>query len=236
MRVFIFAITMLWTFPVLAQENLPAACKLLSDYNNVVYQPGVDVDGNPVVPADINASPMGDVLNIIKAPLEFDLAQRIAGLNIDGVRQGFNADASSLGTLDIHQNGKVMYNGQDITRPMMTICAKSHKDVKIEVIETVTEPEAPRAPVFDTPVLEVEAPKIDMPQSDFVELPNALAVTQESALEMSAVSAPIVEQVKRPEVSVPLEPKLPLIGIPKGESQTDQSDLIQGQDYRDYNE
>ena len=223
---------------VFAQENLPAACKLLSDQHNVVYQPGVDVDGNAVVPADINAAPMGGVLDVVKVPLEFDLAQRISGLNIDGVRQGFNSDSSSLGMIEIHQTGKVIYNGQDITRPMMNICAKSHKEVSVEMVD-VDIPEAPQAPEFEMQKIDMpdmNVPKITLPKSDFVQLPNALAVTQESALEMPAVSAPIVEKVAVPIVSNPAEPKLPLVGTPKGKQQVAQSDIINGQDFRNYNE
>ena len=230
---FMFMIT-----PAIAQENLPAACKLLSDHHNVVYQPGVDVDGNAVVPADINAAPMGGVLDVVKVPLEFDLAQRISGLNIDGVRQGFNSDSSSLGMIEIHQTGKVIYNGQDITRPMMNICAKSHKEVSVEMVE-VDMPEAPQASEFEmlkVDMPDMNVPKIILPKSDFVQLPNALAVTQESALEMPAVSAPIVEEVAVPIVSNPAEPKLPLVGTPKGEQHVAQSDIINGQDFRNYNE
>jgi hypothetical protein len=242
MRVLLFVLTLCVLLPSqgFAQDNLPAACKLLSEHNDVAYQPGVDVDGNAVVPADLNTNFMGGVLNIIKVPLEFDLAQRIAGLNINGVRQGLVDNSSSLGVLEFHQTGKVMYNGQDITRPMMNLCAKSHREVSVEETKVDT-PETPAAPEFEMPNMEVAPPKIEMPKSDLVEgssprLPNALAVTSEEAIQRPAVSAPIVEKVATPKISQPAEPKLPLVGTPKGEQQVAQSDIIQGQDFRDYNE
>jgi len=206
MRLFLL-MAALWAFPAMAQERMPAACKLIPDANNVVYKPGIDVDGNAVVPADLNSNPMGGMLNIIKVPLEFDLAQRISGLNIDGVNM-----ESSLGMIEIHQNGKIMYNDQDITKPVMTLCAKSHKEVSVEVIEAIA-PVAPQAP-------ELKAP---LPQAPTIEIPNNLAVTKEQAIE-------------RPSVSEPAEPKLPLIGTPKATPQVAQSDILQGQDHRNYNE
>ena len=225
-----------------AQEKLPDACKLIPDHNNVAYQPGVDVDGNAVVPADLDAGhQLGDILNVIKVPLEFDLAQRIGGLNT----QGIDLD-STLGMLEIHQNGRVLYNGQDITKPVMTICAKSHKEVTVEMVdvekpamaEKMTEkemmaPTKPMAPEFN------EAAMIKKPI-----LPSKLAIdSAEEALQMPAVSAPIVEAVKIPEVSQPDVVKQPLIAIPKTNTNktttniknVNDDSIIKGQDYRDYN-
>jgi len=231
----LFFVFMLIVTPVMAQENSPAACKLIPDKNNVVYQAGIDVNGNAVVPADLNAGhQMGDVLNVVKVPLEFDLAQRISGLNTQGV----DLDAA-LGMLEIHQSGKVVYNGQDITKPVMTICAKSHKEVNVEMVEAVDAvkpvkamaPKEPIAPQFN------EAAAIEKPL-----LPSKLTIdSAEEALIMPSVSAPIVEVVKEPTISVPDQVKQPLIATPDITKSTSniknaESDLLKGQDHRDYNE
>ena len=226
-----------------AQEKLPDACKLIPDHNNVAYQPGVDVDGNAVVPADLNAGhQLGDILNVVKVPLEFDLAQRIGGLNTQGV----DLD-TTLGMLEIHQSGRVLYNGQDITKPVMTICAKSHKEVTVDIVEVekpamaekmtekeVIVPTKPIAPEFN------EAAMIEK-----TVLPSKLAIdSAEEAFQMPAVSAPIVEAVEIPKVSQPDVIKQPLIGTPKIKNNETVSNIktanddgvIKGQDYRDYNE
>ena len=234
----LLAMTILMIDGAQAQESSPAACKLIPDKNNVVYQAGVDVDGNAVVPADLNANhQLGDILNVIKVPLEFDLAQRIGGLNTQGV----DLD-STLGMLEIHQNGRVLYNGQDITKPVMTICAKSHKEVTVEMVDVekpamidkeMVVPTKPMAPEFN------EAAMIEKPI-----LPSKLAIeSAEEALQMPAVSAPIVEAVKIPEVSQPDVVKQPLIAIPKTNTNktttniknVNDDNIIKGQDYRDYN-
>ncbi len=234
----LLAMTLTVTGGAQAQENSPAACKLIPDHNNVVYQAGVDVDGNAVVPADLNANhQLGDILNVIKVPLEFDLAQRIGGLSTQGV----DLDAT-LGMLEIHQNGKVLYNGQDITKPVMTICAKSHKEVTVEMVDVekpammeqeVMAPIKPIAPEFN------EAAMIEKPL-----LPSKLAIdSAEEALQMPAVSAPIVEAVEIPKVSQPDVVKKPLIGTPKINTNKTTTNIkklnddrvIKGQDYRDYN-
>ena len=234
----LLAMTILMIDGAQAQENSPAACKLIPDKNNVVYQAGVDVDGNAVVPADLNANhQLGDILNVVKVPLEFDLAQRIGGLNTQGV----DLD-TTLGMLEIHQSGRVLYNGQDITKPVMTICAKSHKEVTVEMVDVekpamidkeVMVPTKPIAPEFN------EAAMIEKPI-----LPSKLTIdSAEEAFQMPAVSAPIVEAVELPEISQPDVVKQPLIAIPKTNTNKTTTNIknanddgvIKGQDYRDYN-
>lgn len=101
-------------------------CKKLSVHktaNDVVYKPGVDVKGNAVVPADINSSPI-KVPEIIKIPLEADLAQRLQSL------EGTNIIGDApLGMIEIHQDGKVIYEGEDISSNSAIICGHSQRIV-----------------------------------------------------------------------------------------------------------
>ena len=176
-----------------------------------MYQPGVDVNGNPVVAADIEPEIAGDVINMIKVPLTANLAQRVAALQ----GMGFEAHAP-LGMLDVYENGQVKYQGEDWTKSANTLCGHSYKEVTVDLVE----PEAPVMPVME---------KMVKP------LPNKLAVASPAeAVEMPSVSAPIVEPVKLQKISVPSEPIRPLIGTPKVKqaSTDDSADVIIGEDFR----
>ncbi len=113
--------------PALAQpieSSIPPECRLLPEHKadaNVAYQPGVDVHGKAVVPADIN-SPAGSSLanQTIVVPLTVDLADRLHGQNIQGLQLDGN-----LGYLEIHPDGRVSHNGQDWTSQVYVLCGKS---------------------------------------------------------------------------------------------------------------
>lgn len=194
-----------------------AACKLLPDSQSAAYQAGVDVDGNAVVPADLNSNSMAGMMNVVKVPLEIDLAKKISSLKQAGIEMN-----APLGMMEIHQDGKILYNGQDITSPMMTLCGESQRIVTDTVLIPPKPPEPPMIPVEP--------------------LPNRLEVTAEEAIEMPSVSAPVVEQpepVQAPvitmqKISEPDTPLQPLTGTVKVKPTT--NDTIKGQDFRDYNE
>ena len=116
------------TGEVLAEETDPL-CKVVANHaprSDVAYQAGVDAYGNAVVPADLNASGF-QVPNVIKVPLNIDLAKRMAVL-VDGIQL-----EAPLGMIEIHQDGRVRYNDQDWTAPVKTLCGQSHKVVdKVE--------------------------------------------------------------------------------------------------------
>lgn len=105
--------------PALAQ-NQAALCKLWfahkAGVKGATYQPGVDVHGNPVVPADVNAAPVV-VPDTIRIPITVDLAQQL-GAAVPATTE-MNA---AIGTVTIGQDGTVTYNGQDITPQTYTLC------------------------------------------------------------------------------------------------------------------
>jgi hypothetical protein len=110
-------------------EEKPAICKILETHqpqNDVAYQPGIDAYGRPVVPANLNSASTFKVPEIIKIPITIDLAERL-----NAVEDGVQLEAP-LGMVEIHQDGRVRYNGEDWSQPVATLCGKSHK---IEVIE-----------------------------------------------------------------------------------------------------
>jgi hypothetical protein len=85
---------------------------------DVTYQPGVDVHGKPVVPADINPSTV-TLPDVIWIPLELDL-QRSFGL--PGTRRLFDGKVL-LGTIRVEGN-RVTYDGQELTDPQSQVLAE----------------------------------------------------------------------------------------------------------------
>lgn len=84
--------------------------------HDVAYNPGVDVNGNPVTPVDINPSALG-MQDFISVPLTVDLAQRLnfplpPGTEMQG----------SLGNLSVYKDGRVNFNGRDLTPQAAALC------------------------------------------------------------------------------------------------------------------
>lgn len=119
MKSFAFIVAlMLITVPVLAQVVEYAECRTLAEYipqAGVEYQPGVDVDGNAVVPADLNAAPI-EMPDVMAIPLSFDLAQRLPD-----PPQGMQAEAS-VGFLEVYKDGRIVFQGRDLTPQVYAIC------------------------------------------------------------------------------------------------------------------
>lgn len=102
-------------------EDTPPECRLLTEHapqSDVTYQGGFDVNGKAVVPADLNAAPV-PVPDKIIVPLTIDLAQRLQNNNV----QGLNMDAT-LGFLEFERNGRVLYNGRDLTNQVYALCGQ----------------------------------------------------------------------------------------------------------------
>lgn len=160
------------TTPAFAQ-NAAALCKLRATYRSdgsAAYQAGVDAEGKPVAPADV--SPTARVLgSTIRIPLNKVLAGQL----------GLEAKAN-MGMVEIHDDGRVTLNGQDLTPKADEVCApkpeekaaeKAPEAKKTETTEAVKAeaapvaapaPEAAPAPATGAPV--VEEGKVSMPAAD----------------------------------------------------------------------
>lgn len=114
---FLMAIFVLVSVPAFAQNDL-ALCRLRAQHvaaADVAYKPGVDVHGNLVVPADLNAVP-SMVPDVIKIPMNIDLAQRLGKVPV-GIDM-----KSEMGMAEIHHDGRVTFNGQDMTQQVAVVC------------------------------------------------------------------------------------------------------------------
>lgn len=106
-------------------------CKLLETKTKVApadYVPGVDAEGNKVVPADVGESKPA-VNDVLKFPLTLDLANRVQQLQDLGITA-----ESVLGVVEIHDGGMVKYNDQDITTTMKTLCGHALKEEPVAEI------------------------------------------------------------------------------------------------------
>lgn len=127
MKYFIFAVLGLLTFSGaalaadktdgissgLAVESL--LCKR-TNYNtsgDVAYQSGIDVNGNPVTPAD--GGTVVTQSSYTEVPLNVDLARK---LNLNQLSEA----QMTVASLRIYNDGRVLYNGQDITQQSAALC------------------------------------------------------------------------------------------------------------------
>jgi hypothetical protein len=106
-----------WTVPASAEEIAISRrdCQQLVRHEpapDVAYQPGVDVHGRPVVPADLGGGAQLDLPDVIYIPIEVFLQDRF-GIPANSVL--FNAQAQ-VGVVDVRGN-QVFYEDQLLTDP-----------------------------------------------------------------------------------------------------------------------
>lgn len=89
------------------------------------YQAGVDAYGNPVVPAD------GGMEQAFQLPDQIDIPIDVAVMQALGVVTNPPTDLKArVGTLTVLKNGKLSYNGKDITNDIEGYCRKHLKDME----------------------------------------------------------------------------------------------------------
>lgn len=137
----IMALCVLASTAAMAEEGVPPECRILPEHkaaNDVTYKPGVDVRGKAVVPADINADPMGISTQTVVVPLTVDLAKRLQNQNIAGLEM-----EGTLGFLEIAPSGRITYNGQDLTSQVHALCGEKPTGT---AVETPAEPDRQTPP------------------------------------------------------------------------------------------
>lgn len=88
------------------------------------YQPGIDIEGKAVTPADLGGSPDTD-LYPLRIPLEMNIFERF---NLD-IAKDFITDASIVDIM-VYEDGRVTYNGQDISSEVKTFCVENNIDIQ----------------------------------------------------------------------------------------------------------
>lgn len=189
MRIFVLAGLLLTTsaMPSMAQDSNLALCKLRSQHvaaPNTAYQAGVDAQGRAVVPADV-ATTASMVPDVVRIPMTVDLAQRLGS-----VPAGAEMKAAT-GMIEIHKDGRVSFNGQDMTEVAVVLCdGKAPTTAAAPVQETVNVaptapvvPKTPNVPVtpqasVDKVVVPVDAPSLPMATVPVTTAPVLPAVQQ----------------------------------------------------------
>lgn len=113
-------LVLLFSLPAWAEDvDIRTFCHLLPEYQRpagVEYQPGVGADG-PVVPADLGPSLKG--FDTIEIPVEVDLIERFGLMPPEGVELN-----PYVALMSIHKDGRVDYNGQDVSQQAHTLCGR----------------------------------------------------------------------------------------------------------------
>ncbi len=122
MRFYVWALLLcLIAQPSMAEEMLVSSfCQQIRDYQSgdADYQAGVDVNGNAVAPADLNSIDM-PIVDPVALPVEIYL-QDYFDLDFPDV-PGLELKPT-IADLEIFQDGRVLYNGQDISQPLLEQC------------------------------------------------------------------------------------------------------------------
>lgn len=121
-------ICILCVFANQAQANeifISSFCQQIKTYQSegqADYTPGVDVNGNAVVSADAGDTIIDfPILDPINMPIQVDL-QDYVDLDLDNTLPGSILEPS-LADLKVFQDGRIQYNGQDITPQIQEKCS-----------------------------------------------------------------------------------------------------------------
>ena len=103
----------------------PAACRFVSRHQpsaDVEYKPGVDVDGNPVAPADLPDAYAIELPKNIDIAITADIARRF-GIATNNLYRG----EAQIGTVTV-QGDKVLFNGRPLQpaaeADLIALCAR----------------------------------------------------------------------------------------------------------------
>lgn len=183
-----------------------------ADTQGANYVPGVDVNGNPVVPADVHANgQLSYPTDALEIPMTRDLAQR---LNLAG---GTEMQAP-IGVIKVSKGGKVSLNGQDITAQTLVYCGLGKQAVPAATPVQAAAPqtlEAPVQPATDStsqniaPAAAASAPSMPSAPAVPVAPANTLQAPQDAmpqAIPSAPPSEPTAEQLQSaPETTYPGE-------------------------------
>lgn len=142
-RIVLFALVLLLPVSVSAQEIvLNTNCATLANLDgdgDAEYEAGVDVNGNPVAAADID-EPLQALEYPLAVPIEIDF---LRSFNV-GTQDGLEINPE-IGYLLLQEDGRVEYNGQDISKHVTVKCAEEGSLIEQafeDIVESNPEPAA----------------------------------------------------------------------------------------------
>lgn len=194
MTVSLMALAVAVTTPAMANPSV--LCSVRDNYKSAEYQPGVDVKGKPVAPADMTAPAM-TVPKVMRIPLTIDLVSRLNEVIPTGLKL-----ENTVGLVEISETGQVMINGKDLTGPADSMCDTIAKQ-KAAAMKTKDAPKVKKAPVKPADPVAVDAPAVDAAPAPEVAAPEPVP-----APVAEPVAEPVVEPVAEPAPATPqvLEP------------------------------
>lgn len=143
-----FALAFLMFFiahPAHAQQVVvPIDCPVAANYqggDEAQYKPGVDVDGNAVAPADLNAVE-NPLKWPIRVPVRIDILEQFDVTLPEGAEDALSMNEVDLAYLDFYEDGRVFYNEQDLTQQVSPLCNEDQKEAQpgisaVDVGETI---------------------------------------------------------------------------------------------------
>jgi len=125
------------------------------------YQAGIDAQGNAVAPADIN--PIADAApDYVEVPMTIDLAKRMGVAPVGAEMQ------MPVANLKLYKDGKVEYNGQDISSNAASLCGVAKKSEVAPKSIPMIEPAAGQDQMISAPSETVNPDAKNNYQSDSV--------------------------------------------------------------------
>jgi hypothetical protein len=131
-----YVVMMLWFSTAYAATDAidPALCRALVNHTpsaDVAYQPGIDVHGNAVAPADLPGSPQLEMPQKLNIPITLGLAQALhQNPNSYPYNQFGAGTEAQVGTLTVEGN-HVTLNGQPLSGAqqdnLAVLCMKPNK-------------------------------------------------------------------------------------------------------------
>lgn len=116
MRILTFLVLLLLPFQAYAQDK-EVFCKELTEHvpdDDVNYKPGRE----GVVPADVDGGIAQPVFDPISVPIQVELLEY---MDLD-VPKGIDLEPY-VAQVDVFQDGRVLYNGQDISKQTLVLCS-----------------------------------------------------------------------------------------------------------------
>ena len=132
MRFLLFLCLLVFPVAAFAQDNaaFENLCAHVSSKdekpeNGAKYVPGVDTEGNPVVPADLSGNINAFLNNPIVLPIDVNLALRY-GLSLPA---GVELEPNIANML-LYQDGRILYGNVDVSESVKSYCESRGKEIQ----------------------------------------------------------------------------------------------------------